>query len=418
MHSIYVIYNLIMDAIQYSLPVDWMIYDRNQIFDELTEAKAAIMALKTIPYQRRWVEELQKVQLKMEVAGTSRIEGADFAANELEIALRAQTPEQLMTRSQRQANCAIAAYNWIATLPDDRPINLALICEMHQRIVTGCDDDHCAPGITRPKDQNVTYGAPIHRGAIGGPNCEEALQRLTAVAQSSFHAHDVIVQALALHYHFASIHPFQDGNGRTARALEALMLQRAGLKDALFIAMSNYYYDEKRSYLESLNAVGDAQHDLTPFLKFGLRGIALQANRLAQLIKTEVSKQIFRNLMHDLFTRLGSSRKRVIVKRQLTLLEKLLNTEGPIEFFALADAVNDDYKSRKVPLNAIVRDLNRLQALGAIRIERDDSDGKNPVWYISVRLDWPTRITEGEFFRTLAQLPKSKTYGFLSSTEP
>jgi len=281
-----------MDAIQYSLPLSWLVYDKMEIFQELTDAKAAILALKTIPYQRRWVEELQKVQLKMEVAGTSRIEGADFAANELEIALRAQTPEQLMTRSQKQANCAISTYNWIAKLPDDRPVTVALINEIHERIVTGCDEDHCAPGKVRARDQNVTYGAPIHRGAIGGPDCEDALQKLTAVVQSSFQAHDAVIQALALHYHFAAIHPFQDGNGRTARALEALMLQRSGLKDALFIAMSNFYYDEKRSYLESLNAVGDSNHNLTAFLKFGLRGIALQANRLAQLIKAEVSKQI------------------------------------------------------------------------------------------------------------------------------
>lgn len=51
------------------------------------------------------------------------------------------------------------------------------------------------------------------------------------------------------------MHPFLDGNGRTARAVEALMLQRAGLRDALFIAMSNYYYDEKTVYLAALAEV-------------------------------------------------------------------------------------------------------------------------------------------------------------------
>jgi hypothetical protein len=80
--------------------------------------------------------------------------------------------------------------------------------------------------------------------------------------------------------------------------------------------------------------------------------------------------------------------------------------------------VKEDYKSRKVPLNAIIRDINRLFTLGAVTIARDDTDPKNPIWYIGVRLDWPTRITEGEFFRSLAKLPKSKTYGFLSSSEP
>ena len=48
------------------------------------EAKAAILALTRMPYQRSWADELQYIQLKREVAGTSRIEGAEFTEKELE----------------------------------------------------------------------------------------------------------------------------------------------------------------------------------------------------------------------------------------------------------------------------------------------------------------------------------------------
>ncbi len=75
------------------------------------------------------------------------------------------------------------------------------------------------------------------------------------------------------------MHPFLDGNGRTARALEALVLQRAGLRDTAFIAMSNYYYEEKAAYLDVLAEVRSQNHDLTPFINFGLKGIALQCDR-------------------------------------------------------------------------------------------------------------------------------------------
>jgi Fic family protein len=405
-----------MTVVQYALPSRWIKYQKAEIFQELTDAKAAVLVLKTIPFQRRWVEELQKIQLKMEVAGTSRIEGADFAANELEVAMKAETPEQLRTRSQKQANAAVRTYKWIAGILDDVPVNEQLICSVHKLIVTDCDDDHCPPGAVRWDDQNVTFGSPKHRGAIGGKDCEKAFRKLAEQVQGEFKQHDLLIQALALHYHFAAIHPFLDGNGRTARALEALMLQRAGLKDSLFIAMSNYYYDEKRAYLESLAAVRANDNDLTPFLKFGLRGIALQSGRLGQMIRDEVSRQIFRNLMHELFTRLENTRKRVIVRRQLALLEKLLNVEGRIEFNQLVEAVRSDYSSRKAPMNAIIRDLNRLQALGAVRIDMEhDLKTKAPVFHISVRLDWPSRITETEFFAKLATLPKSKTYGFLAA---
>ena len=389
-------------------------YDKDAIFDELTNAKAAVMTLKAMPFQRRWVEELQKMQLKMEVDGTSKIEGADFAGNELDTAMRAQTPEELLTRSQKQANCAVRTYKWIGTLPNDMPINEKLICEIHRSIVTGCDEDHCKPGGIRTADQNVTFGIPKHRGVSGGEECKKAFKKLAHEVQTTYPNHHPLIATLALHYHFAAMHPFLDGNGRTARALEALMLQRAGLKDSLFIAMSNFYYDEKRTYLKTLAAVRAQGHNLTEFLKFALRGIALQSDRLAQMIKTEVSRHIFRSLMQDLFTRLQSTRKRVIVKRQLMLLDKLLDSSDKVEFVYLTETMKHHYASRKAPRTAIVRDINRLSALGAISVVRDEADPKKPVFWINVNLDWPTKFTDTEVFAALEKLPKSKTYGFLS----
>ncbi|MPY72582.1 MAG: hypothetical protein GEU92_21360, partial [Alphaproteobacteria bacterium] len=46
-----------------------------------------MLALTQIPYQRSWAEQLQQDQLKREVAGTSRIEGAEFTERELDAAI-------------------------------------------------------------------------------------------------------------------------------------------------------------------------------------------------------------------------------------------------------------------------------------------------------------------------------------------
>lgn len=97
--------------VQYELPANWIEYDFASIAPALVEAKAAALALVTMPYQRNWVEALQEIQLKREVAGTSRIEGADFTDRELDEALRPDaTTEELITRSQRQANAALKTY--------------------------------------------------------------------------------------------------------------------------------------------------------------------------------------------------------------------------------------------------------------------------------------------------------------------
>ena len=77
-------------------------------------------------------------------------------------------------------------------------------------------------------------------GALRGADpCERTVLALVKAVQTEFKLHDPLIQAAACHYHFASMHPFLDGYGRTARALEALLLQRAGLRDTAFVAMSN-----------------------------------------------------------------------------------------------------------------------------------------------------------------------------------
>ncbi len=393
--------------IRYASPRSWVLYDRDKITEPLVGAKSAILSLRSIPYQRAWVDDLQQVELRREVAGTSRIEGAEFTERELEAALR-ETPEELLTRSQRQAHAAVQTYRWLATIPDERPVNEELICEIHRRIVTGADDDHCPPGQLRQRDQNVNFGTPRHRCVDGGDECRGAFERLSKAIQLDFQGHDPLIQALAAHYHFAAMHPFLDGNGRTARALEALMLQRAGLRDTCFISMSNYYYDEKTAYLAALSEVRTENHDLTAFLVFGLRGVALQTRRLLTEIQHHISKELFRNMTYDLFQRLLSPRKRVIAERQIEILKLLLEADK-MTLNELVQRTSSHYVSLKNQRKAVIRDLSALIALKAVKIE----EGADKRAWLSVRLEWPTEITETKFFEYITNLPKAKTHKFL-----
>ncbi len=393
--------------IRYSLPRSWILYDAVKISSALIEAKAAVLSLKTIPYQRRWVEALQQMELKREVAGTSRIEGAEFTERELDAAMR-ETPEQLKTRSQKQARAALRTYRWIAELQRDVPIDAKLVCEIHRQMVVGADDDHCEPGELRGQDHNVTFGTPPHRGANGGDEVRSAFKELANSLLREYRDHDPLIQALAAHYHIAAMHPFLDGNGRTARAVEALLLQRAGLRDSSFIAMSNYYYDEKTAYLQTLAETRKQEHDLTPFLIFALKGIALQSQRLLAEIQHEISKELFRNLMFDLFYRLRSPRQRVIAERQINILKILLGRDY-IEWEQLRELLAPLYGALKNSVKAMIRDMNNLLDLGAIKLERIEERRLR----FSIRLEWPTEITETEFFEKIRKLPKAKSHSFL-----
>ena len=390
-----------MEIIRYKKQDNWIKYDASKVALNLVEAAASLKTLISIPYKLEWVEELQEIQLKSEVAGTSKIEGAEFTEKEFEEAIK-ESPGELRTRSQRQANSAMKAYRWITTLDENIEVDRELVLEMHSKMIVGADDDRSAPGALRKNDQNVSFGSPRHRGAEGGIECEEAFSGLVESIGKEFKSHHTLIQALAAHYHIGAMHPFQDGNGRTARALEALLLRRLGLKSVTFIAMSNYYYDEKTEYLEVLSEVRQNNFDLTSFLNFALKGIIIQSERMLDIIKENNKILLFKDTMNELFGLLKTPKRRVIHERQIAILELLLVSDNYTSLYAyLLAATYDNYSNLKNWVKAMRRDIIELDKLGAI-IGIDDKGDK----YYKINLDLPTQITETEFYKLIKTLPK------------
>ena len=339
------------------------------------------------------MEELYEMQLKREVAGTTKIEGAEFSQREFEKAI-SESPEELLNRSQRQASSAMITYKWISELEKDIPLNGKLILNIHAQMIKGADDDHCRPGKIRKENDNVTFGLPVHRGSEGGKECEEAFNGLVQAISKEFKGHNRMIQALAAHYHIAAIHPFSDGNGRTARAVEAFLLKKEGQKDINFIGMSNYYFEEKRRYFEVLNEVSEEDNDLTSFLIFGLEGIIVQCNQLLDLITEKAKISLYKETMHDLFGIIESKRKRVVRERQIKVLEILLKEENQqMELLNLLDEITLNYFNLKNKDKAVKRDLDELLSLGAVKNVTDDEG----LLLFKVNLEWPSEITKKKF---------------------
>jgi hypothetical protein len=163
----------------------------------------------------------------------------------------------------------------------------------------------------------------------------------------------------------------------------------------------------KINYLYSLGSVRENNLNLNSFLNFALKGITLQAGRVTKEINNRLSKAVFRNLMYDLFGRLESPRKRVIAKRQIEILNLLLEKET-MEFKQILNLINMPlYSKMKNPANAILRDLSGLLKLDSIEYD-------NVKRLFSIKLEWPQKITRSDFMEKIKELPKSKTYSFLT----
>jgi hypothetical protein len=100
----------------------------------------------------------------------------------------------------------------------------------------------------------------------------------------------------------------------------------------------------------------------------------------------------------------------VIAQRQVDILNCLLDQPDDVmEWEKLTYTMAPKYMRLKNAGKAMVRDVVSLSQLGALQIEKLE-DGK---FKIIVRLQWPTEITETEFFKRIKELPKAKTLSFL-----
>ena len=343
---------------RYSLPQQWLRYDAAAIAGVLVEAKTAAGVLSRLPYLPRWIEQAHEEQLRLEAVGTSRIEGAEFTQREQDEALAPDAPTRTaLTHSQRQLRAADTTYRWLREIPANRPVTAELVRSIHRRIVTGCDDDHCTPGALRLAGANVTFGSRRCRGAEGGTDLAAAFGALGQAFAGEFQRHDRITQAMAAHYHLGAMHPFDDGNGRTARALEAFMLREAGVNDMVMVSLSNYYYEHVEEYLAALYDSRNSGHDLTPFLRFALPAVAERCNALAAEILTHNKRMLYREFARSLFGRLRSPRRRALAERQLRIIETLLDS-GSMRASDLVQQVWVHYMGLKHPSRALGRDLS------------------------------------------------------------
>jgi Fic family protein len=116
-----------------------------------------------------------------------------------------------------------------------------------------------------------------------------------------------IIAGLA-HYQFATIHPYLDGNGRTARLLTTLILRRAGYGLDGIYSLDEHYAKNLRAYYSALTIghhnyyEGRAEADLTAFIAYFCHGMdaAFSKIRQAALKLETTAKAPATNLMREL----------------------------------------------------------------------------------------------------------------------
>ncbi|VVB92738.1 Fic/DOC family protein [uncultured archaeon] len=102
-------------------------------------------------------------------------------------------------------------------------------------------------------------------------------------SNDSYNIDPVIVAGLS-HYEFVRIHPFIDGNGRTARALATLILNQRDFDIKKFFALDDYYDSDRNAYYNALKSVDPKTLDLTQWLEYFTDGVLLSISKVKEKV--------------------------------------------------------------------------------------------------------------------------------------
>ena len=163
----------------------------------------------------------------------------------------------------------------------------------------------------------------------------------------------VLVAGIA-QFQLVHIHPFLDGNGRTARLLSTLYLYKTGYDFKRLFTISEYYDRDRSNYYKAIQSVRENNMDMTTWLEYFVNGLATQLqevqNRGQQVMKLDIL-----TIQHDLS------------KREKEAIEQALDQNGlSIKEFQL---LFPDTSKR-----TLQRELKHLLDLGLLKVEGATND--------------------------------------------
>lgn len=155
-----------------------------------------------------------------------------------------------------------------------KPITHELICHL-QEILT--ENTHNDRPITMGKYRQGPVYIVNGLGQIvyEGPSYEKVPQMMEHFLEWINEDKNLnpLIKTGIVHLYFVHIHPFDDGNGRTARALSNLVLSNSGFKFINMLSISSYFDHKRPSYYRAIQDVRDHNYDLTYFLIFYMEAL-------------------------------------------------------------------------------------------------------------------------------------------------
>ncbi len=266
----------------------------NQTANALTAIERARGFLEAATLSQEWLEKMQNKVLVLEAYHTTHIEGTQLTLKESEQlwqghqVVDANPDDVKELLNYRQAFELVANY-----VNDGDPITEGLIREIHKRLVKNVRGNSATPGVYR-KIQNYVVNSKTKEVIYTPPGVYEIAQMMQALTDwinKEKEIHPVLIAGIA-QFQLVHIHPFLDGNGRTARLLSTLCLYRKGYDFKKLFTISEYYDRNRTDYYKAIQSVRESDMDMTRWLEYFSEGLAVQLREIKNVGKKVIESDV------------------------------------------------------------------------------------------------------------------------------
>lgn len=337
----------------------------------LGEARSKIEHLAGVPLRPQTARELHLVYLAKGIRGTTAIEGNTLTEAQVKKILEGQLklpPSQAYLQTEvRNIETALKLV-WTELEAGDLPITVERIARFNELVLDSLAlDEGIVPGCVR----NYSVGVMDYRAAPA-EDCDHLLSRLVQwlaeideTLQQELGLGAAIVRAVVAHLYLAWIHPFGDGNGRTARLLEFAILSQAGVPTPACHLLSNHYSQTRDAYYRELSYASKSGGDITKFLVYAAQGLVDGLREQIALVQEQQLDVTWRNFVWEAF----KSNHSPSGQRCRDLVLDLSRTNSVVsrrELTEVSPRVAAAYAGKTA--KTLSRDLNTLKSMGLIEV--------------------------------------------------
>ena len=303
------------------------------------EAQSKCHHIAGVPLRPSVAAELHKIYLVKGVSATTAIEGNTLTEDEVRQRIdgRLELPPSKAYLQQEVDNVieacrligerTIEGRSWQLSLENFLSFNELVLRNLPV-------EEGVVPG--RIRSHNVTVAR--YRGAPA-EECQALLGKLCEWLNGEEFSPNAgspivlgLVRAVLAHLYLAWIHPFGDGNGRTARLVEYQILLAAGVPTPAAHLLSNHYNQTRQEYYRQLDRASQSGGDVIPFLQYAAQGFVDGLKGQLAQIRRQQWEVAWENYVHDFFRDRPSAND----KRKRDLVLALTRHQEPVPLAKIA----------------------------------------------------------------------------------